>query len=374
MHRELYPTYSDEIYEVFNTLNPASNFDVLRLDVTWLSWFAEKLLLPLTEIDPNIENSFGSFLDGIADRYTKVNGKIYALPATPSSQMLYYRKDLFEDPIYKRMFWEQFKQELKPPETFLDFNRIASFFTRSVNPESPIDYGSTITLGSTGVAGSEYLTRLFSYQENLYNINHEIHFDSEASIRALTDMVELKHFTSKDYCFWWIDTANRFAEGNFAMAPLYSNYASNLLNSSSKIVGKIGYSIMPGRNPLIGGGSLGVSRDSSHPEDALSFIKWMCSEPISSAATFLGSTSPCKITYDNYEIIHNFPWLNLSQQCFELAKGERIPSDVRIPFDERRFLSIIGTAVRNAYSNVISIQKALENAQKQFEKYFPYKF
>lgn len=364
----------DEIYETFNTLDASSNFDVLRLDVTWLSWFAEKLLLPLTDIDPFIEDSFNGFVDGISEHYTQVNRKIYAVPFTPSTQILYYRKDLFESPVCKRMFWEQFRQQLEPPKTFLDFNRIASFFTRSENPESPVNYGSTITMGSTGVAGSEYLSRLFSHQDHLYDSRKEIHFDSEVSVQALKEMIELKRFTSKDYCFWWVDTANRFADGNFAMAPLYSNYASNLLNPASKVVGKIGYTMMPGANPLLGGGSLGISKNSSHPEDALSFIKWMCSEPVSSAVTFLGSTSPCKVTYDNYEVIHNFPWLNLSRKCFALAKGNRLPEGSSVPFNERKFLSIIGTAVKNAYSNVTTPEEALRNAQLQFEKHFPHKF
>ena len=46
-------------------------------------------------------------------------------------------------------------------------------------------------------------------------------------------------------------------------------------------------------------------------DSALSFIKWMCSEPVASAATLLGSVSPCRKSYDNYEILNTFPWLNL---------------------------------------------------------------
>ena len=52
----------DEIYEAFNSLDETSRFDILRLDVTWLSWFAQKLLRPLSEIDENIENSLGQYV------------------------------------------------------------------------------------------------------------------------------------------------------------------------------------------------------------------------------------------------------------------------------------------------------------------------
>lgn len=364
----------DEIYEAFNMLNSSSNYDVLRLDVTWLSWFAQKLLMPLTDIDPDIENSFGDFLEGTPERYAKVHEKLYALPSTPSVQILYYRKDLFESPIYKRMYFEQFRTELVPPRTFDEFNRIAAFFTREINPSSPVEYGATVTMGSTGVAGSEYLARLFSHQENLYDSNREIRLDSEISLQSLKELTDLKRYTQPDYCGWWTDTAKSFASGNFAMSILYSNYAGPFLDNTSNVVGNIGYTMMPGANPVIGGGSLGVSKYSSQPENALSFIRWMCSEPISSAASLLGSTSPCRKTYENYEVMNNFPWMSLSKKCFPLTKGNRIPQHAGLPFDERKFLNILGMAVKDTYSNVSTPEEALRNAQEQLEKHFKCKF
>jgi len=121
---------------------------------------------------------------------------------------------------------------------------------------------------------------------------------------------------------------------------------------------------------VIGGGSLGISKYSRRPEDALSFIRWSCSEPISSASTFLGSVSPCKKTYDNYEIVDTYPWLNLAKECFTQSYGRRTPPDVKTPFNERRFLSIIGMAVKNAYSGATKPQEALDFAQELFEKQF----
>lgn len=364
----------DEIYEAFNTMNSSSSYDILRLDVTWLSWFAEKILRPLSDIDPDILNCFGSFLDGTLEHYGRVHGKVYALPSTPSVQLLYYRKDIFESPIYKRMYLEQHKKELAPPETFDEFNQIARFFTKSRNPSSPVDYGATVTLGSTGVTGSEYLARYFSHQDHLYDSNREIHLDSEVGIRSLRELVKLKGYTAPDYCNWWTNTARSFASGTYAMSILYSNFATDLLSNDSNIVGKIGYAMIPGGNPAIGGGSLGVCKYSERPEDALSFIKWMCSEPISSAASLLGSTSPCRQTYDNYEIINNFPWLNLVKKSFMLAKGNRMPEDINLPFDERKFLNILGMAVKNAYNNICTPGEALVNAQGQFEEYFRVRF
>ena len=229
----------DEIYEAFNSLDETSRFDILRLDMTWLSWFAQKLLRPLSEIDEDIENSLGQYVEGVPEHYCRVNDQIYALPVTPSVQILYYRKDLFESPICKRTYFEQFHEELQPPKTFEEYNRIAAFFTRDLTPSSPVPYGSTITLGSTGVAGSEFLARLFAIQENLYGADGQIHLDSPACQQALTELVELRQCTSPEYCGWWTQTQTALQKEIFAMSILYSNYASDLSSHSSHVVGNV---------------------------------------------------------------------------------------------------------------------------------------
>lgn len=360
----------EDIYEAFNHMRKDSVFDVLRLDVTWLSWFADKILQPLDQIDPDIALCFDTFLDGTINQYSMVRGRVYALPSTPSVQLLYYRKDLFESPIQRRMYHETYRQDLKPPQDFKEFNQIARFFTRSCNPSSPVEYGATMTLGSTGVAGSEFLARLFSRQENLYNEDYKVILSSPEAVASLEDLIALKEYSDPKYCSWWTNTATAFAGGNVAMAILYSNYASDLLSHSSRVAGNIGYALTPGNNPVIGGGSLGVSRYTKRPQDALSFIKWMCSEPVSSAATLLGSVSPCKKSFDNYEILNTFPWLNLAKDGFSLAHGRRTPEFSNQPFDERSFLSIIGMAVKNAYSQVMTPKDALNYAQTLYDEQF----
>ena len=91
---------------------------------------------------------------------------------------------------------------------------------------------------------------------------------------------------------------------------------------------------------------------------------------VSSAATLLGGVSPCRKSYDNYEILNTFPWLNLAKDGFGLAHGRRTPEFSTQPFDERSFLSIIGMAVKNAYSQVMTPEDALNYAQKLYDEQF----
>ena len=41
-----------------------------------------------------------------------------------------------------------------------------------------------------------------------------------------------------------------------------------------------------------------------------------------------------------------------------------------VPFDERKFLSILGLAVKNAYTGIVTPKEALSDAQMQFSNYF----
>lgn len=359
----------DEIYEIFSGGDERFPFDILRLDVTWLSWFADKLLCPLQEIEPDIARMFGIYYDGLVDNFARINSVIYALPISPSIQVLYYRRDLFEDPILKRRYYETYRDELLPPQSFEAYNRIARFFTREYTPGSPTRYGATLTLGSTGVAGSEFLTRLFSHQQHLYSDELRIDFREPNYKKAFHELIELAPCCGTP-CQWWTDTASAFAGGDYAMSILFSNYASALHHHSSKIVGNIGYSPVPGGNPLIGGGSLGVSRYSRNKKLALHFIKWICAEPITSASAYLGSTSPTKATYVNQDVLKLYPWLSYAEHAFFRSSVRRYPEHMNLCFDERRFLSIIGSAVKQTYSGVLTPEAALANIHRRFSKDF----
>lgn len=361
----------DELYEILGNMRKNAAFDVIRMDVTWLSFFAKRILMPLEQIDSGVREDFNGFLEGAREPYSTFDGVLYALPSSPSAQMLFYRSDLFSNAMCRRMFQERYGVELAVPKTFDEYNRIAAFFTRALNPDSPVRYGSTLTLGSTAVACSEYLARLFALQPHLYGEDGRVDLRAEKSVRALEQLLEIRPYTDPEYCVWWRNTANVFAKGDTAMAILYNHYASPLVGHESKIREHIGYAMIPGGNPLLGGGCIGVSRFTLQPELALNFIRWFCSEPVSSASTFLGSVSPCTASYDNYEIINTYPWLRAVPSCFDAARGRRTPPNLTMPFDERRLMSIVGMAVRNVYSGVHTPQQAMEYAQALFAEQFP---
>lgn len=357
----------DGIHELLTGLDESKPFDIIRLDATWMSWFAPKIFEPLAHLDPKVDRLAAVFLPSLLERYGGPSDTIYALPETPSAQMLFYRKDLFEDTVQRRLYQEQYHAALRPPETFAEYNQIARFFTQKYNSASPVKFGSTITLGNTGVASTEFLTRYFALTRDLYDDNDHILLSSPEGYQALEELVESSHCASLDYNAWWRDTARTFAQGDVAMTVLYSNYASEMVGKDSVIRGNIGFSMVPGGNPLYGGGSIGVCRFSKQKALAYHFMKWLCGEEVSAAMTLLGSVSPCRDTYQNYQVIDTYPWLSMAQECFEKSDANRLPHHAPMGFNERRFLSILGIQVINAINGNCSPREALDAASRTFE-------
>lgn len=358
----------DEIYEQFVNSEVSDIYDVFRIEVRWISWFAEKILCPLDQIDPDIKNSINQYLPDLIDKYCYAGGKMYALPFSPSAQLLFYRKDLFENVAIKRLYQEKYKQELKVPDTFEEYNRIAAFFTENHELGMDVRYGTNLTLGNTGVAATEFLARYYSHTDKLYDENGKIIIDNEIGKKAMHELLQVQKYAPGKSIRWWTSAAKEFANGNVAMMINFSNYASEILGYNSKIIGNVGFGMVPGKNPLYGGGSLAVSKNSKHPEDALAFIKWITTEPVASGMAALGSVSPCVKTYNNYDIISTFPWLDLSAKCFSVSRTERVPDTYNKPFDEKKLLNIIGSAVKNVMLGLLSPDEALQRAQNIITK------
>ena len=304
----------DGVHEILTSLDEGTPFDIIRLDVTWMSRFAPRIYEPLRNLDSKVDTLQEHFLPGLMERYGCSSGDIYALPETPSTQMLFYRKDLFESTSLRRLYKEQNRESLLPPTTFAQYNRIARFFTRNYNPSSPTQYGSTLTLGNTGVAATEFLTRYFALTHELFDENDHILLSSESAVQALKEMLDCSAYTPPLHSNWWRDTASTFSKGDVAMTILHSNYASELTGQNSTIRDKIGFAMVPGGNPLFGGGSIGICKYSKQKELAYHFIRWLCGEDVSTAMMLLGSVSPCISAYDNYQVIDTYPWLAMSQK------------------------------------------------------------
>ena len=140
-----------------------------------------------------------------------------------------------------------------------------------------------------------------------------------------------------------------------------------VLSKGSKVVGKIGYAVIPGGHPLLGGGVVGISKDSKKYQECIEFLNWIYQPTVSAIITYLGGYSPSKHIYENEDLLSLYPWITGIDDGFRI--GHRRNSNVNNPrYSDVKFEAILGMAVRNAATGMVDVETALSNAQKLLDK------
>lgn len=365
-------TVLPSLQDVYNVIKTSACFryDLIRMDVAWMDELAKQLFLPLSQIPFDWDTLLGQTIPELGDHYTASRGVRYCVPYDPSTQLMFFRKDLFTDPTYKRMYFETFRRDLEIPKTFHDYNQVSSFFTRSRNPASPTQFGSTVAVGNVAVSPSEFMSRLFAEGGNLLDVNGRIQIDTPEALLALQNYQETYACADRTVYDFWKNVLEGFAEGSAATTIVFINYASHILNSKmSSIAGKLGFAPVPGGKPLLGGGVVGITRECAHPETACAFLSWLYSDLVAPVFTMLGGLSPCRSAYGNRDINEKYPWLSTARRSFPMAQ-RRGNSTLYQNFSELQLESILASNIPKAVLGVMTAKEALEQAQKDCEQYF----
>ena len=219
----------NELYNTANLIVNGSIYDLIRLDLLWLSQLGEKLFVPLDMGSPDIRSMLDQFLPAISAEYSHIGETVYSLPFDPSVQMLYYREDLFEEAKVRRGFYEQHKRQLRTPQSIEEYKEVARFFTRKCNPDSPTEYGASQVFAMT-TAACDFLPWFKALGGEIMNSDGKVIIDTPIARQALNhyrDMLNYSEHTS----LWWRKALENFAAGTTAMVTSFSNHASHMVLS-----------------------------------------------------------------------------------------------------------------------------------------------
>jgi len=356
-------------------------YDVITLCHAWMGDFiAAGLAEPL---EPYIEKYMNKEdLKDVLPVYWKwqnlgPDGKIYALGDDGDVLILYYRKDLFEDPQNKMEFESQYGYELKPPKTWEEFYDIAKFFTDKYAPQL---YGAAI----------QRAMQTFSWFVGAFASNGGRFFNPEtmepeinkaAGVKTLKQMVERNKVMPPGIETWdFMDVLSAWLAGKVAMTitwpPIgrwsegYGTYTKQLAwVPKTEIAGKVGYAPMPGgRSTLAGGFSLGVNTQSRHKEAAYAFIQWWTSPEISLQVVMLpfALRDPWRISHFESPLYRN-AWGNAGEYLDTLREAAINGAwELGIP-GGLEYLRAIDQACTAAYAGK-DVQEALDEAARKWEK------
>ena len=302
----------DLYQKLLNEDEVVHEYDLIRVDVSSLPQVVTDLFIELDK-EPAIKRILKNIEEEVLEEYIKVNDKIYALPFDVSVQMLFYRMDLFQDKWIQRRFYEKHKEKLTVPKTFAEFDKISKFFSDSNNSEGKVKYGHSLANNTPVVAACDFMPR---YREQL-KITHD---EKLAYDVALKQYVNSCSSTDCKEDKWWGTLADEFATGETAMAIIFSSYASQITNRINDCYGfEMGVADVPGQQPLIGGGSLGIAKGCQNITDVLSFLEWLYADEISQLIVCLGGIILNKKVTSNRNLQELFPWLTQIETSIKLG-------------------------------------------------------
>lgn len=365
--RELHKTICEDSKQL------KSDFDIYLFDVSWLNYLSqENCLMDLTDfvLSPEFDTShiIKKNLNNASHR-----GRYYGIPIVGGTNLLFYRKDIFENISVKRAFQEQHNLPLRPPRTWTEFNGIAQFFTKEYNPQSPTTYGTAITGSLSEELFLELIVRLWSYGGGFFDSNNRFIINSPANIRGFKSILETCKYISGDpFTQTRQQTFTQFHKGDLAMFLSFTEYAIELKEVlDSDVSSKVGYCIMPGRTPANVGWHLGVSKSTNELDTVFNFFHWLCNKNISYYMTILNGQSVIDYPYHNHELLKLYPWLEITEEGISLSHSRLYPyrkNSNALP--SYQLEDVLNNVFRNMYHNHVPISDALDQGQRDTLRLF----
>lgn len=347
--------------------------DIFMFDNPWLPYLVQNgCLADLTEFvqSPGFRQRhiFRSHMENgrLGDAY-------YGVPIVGGTQILFYRRDYFENRELIRLYQKQHHLPLRPPITWREFNQVAAFFTRSRNPESPTIWGTSLAGLTDEELAPEILIRLWANGGHLWDAYSRPDFDCKKNVQVFENLHELLQYSAEGAFSHSIeDTVEMFLTGKTAMLLSYSEYAGQINREMKRLTGvQPGFALIPGRTPASVGWHVGVSPFTEHPQEVFVFLDWLCRKDVSYYLTILSGQSPFVAPYRNHELQRLYPWLAMTEEsvaCSVKRTGPERKRTLIIP--QNRIEKVLCRAFRQIASGERSVEEALEEGQKRLEHLF----
>ena len=365
-----YVTYS----ELFHAIDqcgddPAPPYDLYYFDVSWLEYVARKeIFWDLTPFFQSRESIRHSLIPKnlhncwFGDRY-------HGFPIVGGAHILFYRRDLFDDPFIRRQFEAMYNAPLRVPKTWTEFNAVARFFTREYNPYSPTAFGTAVIGSIHEECALEILVRLWSYGGDLFDRNGNPIFNTPQNLKGLRSLVESCRYAKQPTGEMTIQESFRlFGTGQVAMLLSFTEYATMINNNiEGDIISSIDCTMLPGKSPANVGWNMGVAKHSPNKEHCLALMEWLCQKQTSYYMTILNGQSVVADPHQNHELRKLFPWLSLISEGQSCAQDRRYPIVGRdrliAPAETERILYRLLHKILN---EELTIPEALEHGQAAF--------
>jgi multiple sugar transport system substrate-binding protein len=358
---------------ILDFTSKAGNYDFVLSLTDWVTEMVKgNFLVPLDDYlkkDP-VEDWPNAYPKGLLDFQT-INGKLYGLPCHDGPIMMYYRKDLFNDPTEKANFKAKYGYDLVPPQTWDQFLDQARFFNR---PDQDM-WGTVVAAKQGGQQlAYDFFLMLWSFGGDVFDSKYHPTFNSEAGVKGLQYYVDLRNKwqVTPKASTTYDETENGpiYLNGNVALMWHWSHIAAWAeMPDRSKILGKNGYTLFPVAQKGIKPTTLsiywffGLSNYSKHKAETYKLMKWLSSRENDKQASQMG-TIGCRLsTYNDPEILAQFPFY----KNIEAALTSAVKTTPQIA-EYAQVDDIIGVACSKVIAGEMGAKQALDQAAKDVEE------
>lgn len=244
-------------------------------------------------------------------------GKQYGVPTDLSLHFMYYRKDLVDallaDPEAQAKYTTIAEMHLgkklapKAPDdwTWDDWAATALYFTKEVNPDSPVRYGTVLQMKNLLFNMMVFQSLPRAYGGDWMDADGKVTVDGPAYRTGLELYKKLYDAgaTPKDsLSYEYAETNAAFASGQVATALQWNAAAGELTNpETSPAVAEVTGIVAPPAGPEarathIHGLGLGLNKNAKNKEGGIRFLQWLATEE--AALAYAGAGGSPALTPD----------------------------------------------------------------------------
>lgn len=302
------------------------------------------------------------------------DGFLWQIPRHADISSLYYRTDLFNDPIEKEAYKKKYNMELEVPKTWEEYVQVAQFFSRGESL-----YG-TLFPGKEEALTGRFYEILTSLGGEFIGSDGKCAFNDETGVKAVSILKEL--YTSnampKDMLnYIWDEVAHSFAKGNIAFyLDFYNGYYTMFQNKkTSEIVGKFDLARQPAGPGGIHGGwggvhAFSITKVSTNKELAAKFIKFLTKPEVQYVEAKIGYLPVRRSLWDKVIKDADSSKEPLAKKRLELAKLQLSEDFITPPLIPQWIpaSNLLFPRIQSIMTGDIDAKKALNEAADEIDK------
>jgi multiple sugar transport system substrate-binding protein len=183
-------------------------------------------------------------------------GQLMMVGNDHDGQVMYYRRDLFEDPDHQAAFKEAYGYDLAVPTTWAEFRDAAEYFDgKDFNGDGTPDDGLTMHLKVGGQGMFHFMSFAAPFvigpdNPDLFWFDPETMeplMDSPGHVRAMETLIDLLQFGPEAMMGWSLGEAwDHFLRGQAAMSFTWGDLGALAQEEGSQVKGKTGSAPIPG--------------------------------------------------------------------------------------------------------------------------------